>query len=85
MFLENIINQKRRNIMPVFRITATSTRVFNGQRLDKRLYVDVQTYGYGNPIINEKEKVAYAFFTRGVDLKKMGALNTSCLTAKRIG
>lgn len=71
--------------MPIYRITATSTRVSNGQRLDKGLYVDIQTYSYANPIYNEKEKVAQAFLLRGVDLKKMGALNGACLTATRIG
>ncbi len=72
--------------MPIFRITVISTRISNGQRIDKGLYVDVQTYGYSNPIYNEKELVANAFlYQRGVDIKKLGALNTACLSAKRIG
>lgn len=72
--------------MPIYRITAISTRVSNGQRLDKGLYVDIQTYSFGNPIYNEPEKVANAFlYQRCVDLKKLGALSTVCLTAKRIG
>ena len=72
--------------MPIFRITATATRVSNGQRLDKGLYVDIQTFGFANPIYNEKDKVANAFlYQRGVDLIKLGALNTCCLTATRIG
>lgn len=72
--------------MPIFRITATATRVGNGQRLDRGLYVDLQTYSYANPIYNSKEQVANAFlYQRGVDIKKLGALNTSCLKATRIG
>lgn len=72
--------------MPIYRITVTSTRVFNGQRIDKGLFVDIQTYSYANPIYNEKDKVANAFlYQRGVDIKKMGALNGSCLSATRIG
>lgn len=72
--------------MPIYRITATSTRISNGQRIDKGLFVDIQTYGYANPIYNEPEKVANAFlYQRGVDLKKLGALNTACLTATKIG
>lgn len=72
--------------MPVFRITVTVTRIACGQRIDKGLYVDVQTYGFSNPIYTEKELVAQAFiYQRGVDLKKLGALSGSCLTAKRIG
>ncbi len=72
--------------MPIYRITVISTRISNGQRIDKGLYVDIQTYSYANPIYNEKEKVANAFlYQRGVDLKKMGALNGSCLNAIRIG
>ena len=71
--------------MPIYRITAITTRISNGQRLDKGLSIDIQTYGYGNPIYNEHEKVASAFLVKGVDLKKLGALNTACLSAKRIG
>lgn len=72
--------------MPIFRIIAISTRVANGQRLDKGLYVDIQTYSFANPIYNSQEQVANAFlYQRGVDLKKLGALNTSCLTYSRIG
>jgi len=72
--------------MPIYRVTVTTTRVYNGQRIDRGLYVDVQTYGYGNPITCEKEKVANAFlYQRGVDLKKMGALNCACLKATKIG
>lgn len=72
--------------MPVFRITVTTSRASQGQRIDRGLYVDVQTYGYGNPITCEKELVASAFlYQRCVDIKKLGALNTACLSAKRIG
>lgn len=72
--------------MPIFRITATVTRWGGGQCLDKGLYVDLQTNSFANPITNNKEQVANAFlYQRGVDIKKIGALNTSCLSAKRIG
>ena len=72
--------------MPIFRITATSTRIANGQRLDRGLSVDIQTNSLANPIYNEKDKVANAFlYQRGVDLVKLGALNTACLSATRIG
>ena len=72
--------------MPIFRITVTTTRISNGQRIDKGLYVDIQTYSFANPIYNEKEKVANAFlYQRGVDLEKLGALNGGYLSAKRIG
>lgn len=72
--------------MPIYRIIVTATRISNGQRIDKGLYVDIQTYSVGNPIYVNKEQVANAFlYQRGVDIKKMGALSGSCLTAKRIG
>lgn len=72
--------------MALFRITVTSTRISNGQRIDKGLYVDLQTNSFANPIYNNKEQVANAFlYQRGVDIKKMGALNSACLSAKRIG
>ena len=72
--------------MPIFRITAIASKISNGQRLDKGLYVDIQTYSFANPIYNEKELVKNAFlYQRGVDLVKLGALNTACLSAKRIG
>lgn len=72
--------------MPIYRITVTSTRVCNGQRIDRGLYVDIQTYSYSNPVVTNKEQVANAFlFQRGVDLKKMGALSSSCLKVEKIG
>ena len=72
--------------MPIYRITVNFTKVTSGQRIDKGLYVDIQTYTFTNPILTEKKKVADAFrFQRGVDIEKMGALNCACLTAKRIG
>ena len=72
--------------MPIFRITAISTRIGCGQRLDKGLSVELQTYSYANPITSYPDQVAQAFlYQRNVDLKKLGALNTSCLKATRIG
>ena len=72
--------------MPIYRITVNFTKVTSGQRIDKGLYVDLQTYTLSNPILTEKKKVADAFrYQRGVDIEKIGALNCACLTAKRIG
>lgn len=72
--------------MPIFRITVMSTHYSNGQRIDKGLYVDIQTYSYANPIYNNKEQVANAFlYQRGVDLKKMNMLNSAILKATKIG
>ena len=72
--------------MPIYRIKVKSTKVGGGQRIDKGLYVDVQTYYHSNPVISEKEKVAQAFLSqRGVDLKRLGALNLSCLEAIKLG
>lgn len=72
--------------MPIFRVTVTATKVSSGQRIDKGLYVDVQTYTYSNPIFTDKERVANAFlYQRGVDLKKLGALNGAYLKAEKIG
>lgn len=72
--------------MPIFRIIVTSTRTAGNQRIDRGLYVDIQTNSFANPITSNKEQVANAFlYQRGVDIKKMGALNTSCLKATRIG
>lgn len=72
--------------MPIYRITVTSTKVTNGQRVDKGLYVDLQTNSFSNPIISNKEQVALAFlYQRGVDIKKVGALNGVYLKATKIG
>lgn len=72
--------------MPIYRITVTTTRMSGNQRIDRGLFVDIQTNSFANPISSNKEQVANAFlYQRGVDIKKMGALNTSCLHAKRIG
>ena len=43
--------------MPIFRITVITTKIANGQRIDKGLYVDIQTYSFANPIYNEKGEV----------------------------
>ena len=51
--------------MPIFRVTVITTKICCGQRIDKGLSVDVQTYTYANPIFSpEKEKVAQAFLFR---------------------
>lgn len=72
--------------MPIFRVIVKTTKVVSGQRIDKGLYVDVQTNSFCNPVINNKEQVANAFlYQRGVDIKKMGALNGVYLSATRIG
>ena len=72
--------------MPIFRITVITTKIANGQRIDKGLYVDIQTYSFANPIYNEKVLVKNALlYQRGVDLEKLGALNGGYLSAKRIG
>lgn len=72
--------------MPIYRITVTTMKVTNGQRIDKGLYVDLQTNSFSNPIYNNKEQVAQAFLLqRGVDLKKMGALSGVYLSATKIG
>ena len=71
--------------MPIWRITVTTTRWSCGQRIDKGLYVDVQTFSYANPINNDQDIVANAFLAKGVDIKRMKALNESCLKATRIG
>lgn len=72
--------------MAIFRITVKTTRVGNGQRVDKGLYVDLQTYNNVNPIYNNKEQIAQAFlYQRGVDVKKLGVLNSACLDIKRLG
>lgn len=70
--------------MPIWRITITQTRVQHGKRMDKGLFVDIQS-GYANPIYNDKEAIRFAFRTKNVDLEAMGALNTSCLKAVKIG
>lgn len=72
--------------MAIFRITVKTTRVGSGQRVDKGLYVDLQTYSHANPIYNNKEQIAQAFLLqRGVDVKKLGILNSACLDVKKIG
>lgn len=72
--------------MPVYRIGVAYTHYIKGQRLDKGLYVDIQSNSYANPIYNDKEKVINAFlYQRGVDIRNNGTINASCLKVKRIG
>ena len=70
--------------MPIWRITITQTRVLHGKRMDKGLFVDIQS-GYANPISNDKDAIQFAFKVKNVDLEAMGALNNNCLKATRIG
>lgn len=71
--------------MPIWRITVTTTRCSCGQRIDKGLSVDIHTFSYANPVYNAQDIIANAFLAKGVDIKKMNALNASCLKATRIG
>ncbi|MDE7377920.1 MAG: hypothetical protein K2N13_03040 [Paraprevotella sp.] len=71
--------------MPIWRITVTVTRCSKGQRIDKGLSVDIQTFSHANPIYNAADAVANAFLAKGVDIKRMNALNSSCLKAVKIG
>lgn len=72
--------------MPIYRITVTATKVVSGQRIDKGLYVDIQSNRFTNPIYDDKDRVAQAFlYQRGVDIKKLNALNGAYLKATRLG
>lgn len=70
--------------MPDFRIIVKCTKLNRSQRIDKGMEVYVHTNQFTNPVIADKDSVAYAFKMRGVDIVALGALNTSYLDAKRI-
>ena len=72
--------------MPIYRLTVKTMKVSNGQRIDKGLYVDIQTNNFFNPIVSSRDQIQTAFLIqRGVDLKAMGALNGVYLKATRLG
>lgn len=72
--------------MPLYRITVKQTKLTNGQRIEKGMSVDVVSNNLSNPIVSDKNAVASAFMRLyGVDINKVGALNTAYLETERIG
>ena len=73
--------------MPLFRITVKQMKNANGVRLERGMFVDVATNSFTNPILyNGGRSVADAFMRiYGIDLKKVGALNTAYLEVEQIG
>lgn len=73
--------------MPLFRVTVKQMKFSNGQRIEKGMSVDVVTNSILNPLhTNNGEEVASAFYRiYGVDMRKLGALNTVYLNVERIG
>ena len=70
----------------IYRVTVKQSRVTSGQRVEKGMSVDVVTNSTSNPVITNKAEVAAAFMRiYGIDINKVGALNTAYLDTERIG
>lgn len=71
----------------LYRITVKNSKLTNGVRIDKGMFVDVVTNSTSNPVlINGGQAVADAFMRiYGVDIKKAGALSMAWLDVERIG
>ncbi len=70
----------------LYRISVKTNKIANGIRIEKGMSVDVVTNSFSNPIFtNGGQPVADAFMRiYGVDIKKVGALNTVYLDCQRI-
>ena len=73
--------------MPLFRVTVKSMKVGNGLRIEKGMSIDVISNSVSNPVLTNGGQSVNDAFMRiyGVDLKKLGALNTAYLDVQRIG
>ena len=72
--------------MPLYEVTAKSTKVTGGQRLERGMTVQVPSNSFSNPVISDKRAVADAFYWKyRIDIQSIGALNTAYLETKVIG
>lgn len=73
--------------MPLFRVTVKQSKLTSGLRIERGMQVDVVTNSMSNPLtVNGGQAVADAFMRiYGVDMKRLGALNTVYLDVVRIG
>lgn len=73
--------------MPLFRVTVKTMKINNGIRIEKGMSVDVVSNSVSNPVLTNSGQSVNDAFMRiyGVDLKKLGALNTAYLDVQRIG
>lgn len=73
--------------MPLFRVTVKTMKINNGIRIEKGMSVDVVSNSVSNPVLTNGGQSVNDAFMRiyGVDLKKLGALNTAYLDVQRIG
>lgn len=73
--------------MPLFRVTVKQSKLSSGIRIERGMSVDVVTNSMSNPLTtNGGQAVADAFMRiYGVDMRRLGALNTVYLDVERIG
>lgn len=73
--------------MPLFRITVKRMKNTNGVRLEPRMYVEIPSNSFSNPVTtNGGQTVVDAFYRiYGVDIKRAGALNMNDLDVEKIG
>ncbi|MCH5230863.1 MAG: hypothetical protein J1F43_03625 [Muribaculaceae bacterium] len=73
--------------MPLFRVTVKTMKINNGIRIEKGMSVDVVSNSVSNPVLTNGGQSVNDSFMRiyGIDLKKLGALNTAYLDVQRIG
>ena len=72
--------------MALFRITVTRRKNTAGMLIEPRMSIEMASF-VNNPITNIQEckKVNQLFMNNfGVDLEKMGALNSSCLQVDKV-
>jgi hypothetical protein len=70
----------------LYRITVKQNKIANGLRIERGMTVDVVTNSYSNPITTNGGQSVIDAFMRiyGIDIKKIGALNTVFLDCQRI-
>ncbi|MBR5593763.1 MAG: hypothetical protein IKW46_06775 [Bacteroidaceae bacterium] len=73
--------------MPLFRVIVKQMKLTSGIRIERGMSVDVVTNSMSNPLtINGGQAVADAFMrVYGIDVKRLGALNTVYHDVVRMG
>lgn len=73
--------------MALYRITVKQKRIINRTIIEPGMQVEVPFMGHLAPVSGPCGDVINAAFMRvyGIDLKKMNALNSTCLQVQKIG
>lgn len=71
----------------LYRITVKNSKISNGIRIDRGMYVDVVSNSMSNPVTTNGGQAVVDAFMRiyGIDIRRAGALSMVYLDVERIG